>query len=721
MTQHKIFNSIVSIMMAISMMMGNTAQSIAKSTDSPSKSGAAMPAKPTDESKVPHYFGPYPNWANSPFTLPDATVAITGDGTGAAATATVGANGIITGITITNPGSGYTTATVGFSGAGTGASADAVITSTGIVTKITVDAMGGGYTQPVVAIAGGGGTGATATAYGGVDTLNITNFGSGYTMPTVDFDMPDDPNGVLAKAHVVCVEANCAPTTQGATVTITGIVIDNPGSGYAKAPGVVIRDGTIFSPLNSRALKAAAGVRSLAKNNAMVAPNMVNLLATSVAAVFATINVQEVKLDTFGSGFTSAPTVGITETPGGLGSGAHAIAITDAGGVTAVANLVGGTGYATTGGIKKFADGLPVLCDPTAGWDNCTSNKLGQHIPIGVPDQTTFTTANGHGPDADYYVIALVQHREQMNSSLPASGSLLREYVQLETSVNASFSKHIQLTNDLLDGTSVPALLPNGTQAVAVDDPHFLGPLIIANKDKPVRIVFYNLLPTGEAGDLFIPVDTSMMGSGEGMMDMPYDPSPTTGGTVMDGIRNPMCTEKFSDPMCVTDNRATLHLHGGTTPWISDGTVHQWITPANEATMWPQGVDVQPVPDMNYTGAPSCTGDSDGCMTFYYTNQQSARLMFYHDHAWGITRLNVYAGEAAGYLITDDVEKKLIADKVIPSDQIPLIIQDRTFVPSAQQLAQQDPTWDAARWGGEATCGTTTCICLPRTLATRAA
>jgi hypothetical protein len=31
-------------------------------------------------------------------------------------------------------------------------------------------------------------------------------------------------------------------------------------------------------------------------------------------------------------------------------------------------------------------------------------------------------------------------------------------------------------------------------------------------------------------------------------------------------------------------------------------------------------------------------------MTFYYTNQQSARLMFYHDHAWGITRLNVYAG-----------------------------------------------------------------------------
>ena len=38
-------------------------------------------------------------------------------------------------------------------------------------------------------------------------------------------------------------------------------------------------------------------------------------------------------------------------------------------------------------------------------------------------------------------------------------------------------------------------------------------------------------------------------------------------------------------------------------------------------------------------------------MTFFYTNQQSNRLMFYHDHALGITRLNVYAGEAAGYLL----------------------------------------------------------------------
>ena len=38
---------------------------------------SAAPAGPVDESKVPHYFGPYPNWANSPLTVSDADVSIT--------------------------------------------------------------------------------------------------------------------------------------------------------------------------------------------------------------------------------------------------------------------------------------------------------------------------------------------------------------------------------------------------------------------------------------------------------------------------------------------------------------------------------------------------------------------------------------------------------------------------------------------------------------------
>ena len=178
--------------------------------------------------------------------------------------------------------------------------------------------------------------------------------------------------------------------------------------------------------------------------------------------------------------------------------------------------------------------------------------------------------------------------------------------------------------------------------------------------------------------------------------------------SVMDEVRNPPCTQegKGTDEDCFKDNRATLHLHGGTSPYISDGTPHQWIAPAVEDTPWPQGESVGNVPDMApVAGVPDCRNTNDGCMTFYYTNQQSARMMFYHDHASGTTRLNVYLGEAAGYLISDDTEKALLTPDgtgktTIPVDQIPLIIQDRTFVPDTAQLSWQDPTWDAARWGG---------------------
>ena len=363
-------------------------------------------------------------------------------------------------------------------------------------------------------------------------------------------------------------------------------------------------------------------------------------------------------------------------------------------------------GVTVTGGIQKFKDGLPGLCDPALP-GNCEAarNNLGQYIPLAVPDSTTFTKAAGFADDADYYVIAVVQHRERMSSSLPAQGTLVREYVQLQTpaNANASWNKHIPLVTALPDGTSVPTLMPDGTQAVAVDYPHYLGPVIAATKDRPVRVVFYNLLPKDAGGNLFLPVDSSLMGSGMGPMSM----MPLMDlGSVDDLVRNPACSEatKGNNPDCFKDNRATLHLHGGVTPWISDGTPHQWITPANETTPWPEGVSVRPVPDMiNIPGVPNCSAANDGCMTFYYTNQQSARLMFYHDHSWGITRLNVYAGEAAGYVISDDTEKKLVTNGIIPgaADTIPLVIQDRTFVPNAAQMAAQDPTWDSSRWGKE--------------------
>ncbi|NHC41191.1 multicopper oxidase domain-containing protein [Bacillus sp. MM2020_1] len=270
-------------------------------------------------------------------------------------------------------------------------------------------------------------------------------------------------------------------------------------------------------------------------------------------------------------------------------------------------------------GIRKFVDSLPGL-----GIEN--KNNLGQYIPVAVPDTTTY-------PGSDYYEISLVQYTEQLHSDLEPT--TLRGYKQ---------------TN---------------TKDPTVSVPNYFGPMIIAQKDRPVRVKFTNELPTGSGGDLFLPVDTSLMGAGM-----------TPDGKSM-----------------YTQNRATLHLHGGITPWISDGTPHQWITPVGENTDYPKGVSVKNVPDMPDPGP--------GSMTFFYSNQQSARVMFYHDHSLGLTRLNVYAGEAGGYLIRDKVEQDLIDQGVIPKDEIPLFIQDKTFVPTDNQLLATDPTWDKTKWGGQ--------------------
>ncbi len=631
---------------------------------------AGLPAGPTDESVVPHYFGPYPNWANSPFTLPTASVAINGSGTGATATATVDpTTGGIASIQVTDPGSGYgIPTTVEITGGGSSATATATVSGSASVTGYTVDAGGAGYSAFAVDVTGDG-AGATASASGGVDAVHISDGGLGYVMPVVDFDLPSEPDGKQAKAHVPMIAKGDPIDGMDANGTITAVVIDDPGSGYTVAPGVAIHNGTIFDPI-------AFGPDPADPSK-----------PGGPASVTSTLAVSAVTATEFGTGYTTVPTVTVSD-PVGSGSGATVTAKTDLGAVTAITVTNPGSGYLTVG-MKKFQDQLPLPCDPGADGSGCPAADAGvKFLPTAVPQ-----TVNTSGVEADQIEIGLVQYRTSFSSDLP--DTLVRAYVQLSTADVPG--QEVPLYNELLDGTQVPILDADGVQRTGVTSPQYLGPIIAATKDRPVRVVFRNLLPNGADGDLFLPVDSTMMGSGMGPMAMAM---PTDESSVMDEVRNPPCTITTPKPDgCFTDNRALLHLHGGITPWISDGTPHQWITPAGENTMWPQGVTVQGVPDMSDVG---CDAADDGCSTFYYTNQQSARLMFYHDHSWGITRLNIYAGEAAGYTITDDTEKALVANGTIPDAgaTIPLLVQDRTFVPGPEQLAAQDPTWDYGRWGG---------------------
>ena len=71
--------------------------------------------------------------------------------------------------------------------------------------------------------------------------------------------------------------------------------------------------------------------------------------------------------------------------------------------------------------------------------------------------------------------------------------------------------------------------------------------------------------------------------------------------------------------------------------------------------------------------------------TVTYPNQapeQSARLMWFHDHAMGATRLNVFAGLAGAYLLRDEFDTGTEPNPIgVPGGayEIPLVFQDRQF------------------------------------------
>lgn len=109
--------------------------------------------------------------------------------------------------------------------------------------------------------------------------------------------------------------------------------------------------------------------------------------------------------------------------------------------------------------------------------------------------------------------------------------------------------------------------------------------------------------------------------------------------------------------------RTSTHLHGGNTAPGSDGGPMDVFTP----------------------------GDS---RTYHYGNTQEAAGLWYHDHAQGITRLNVYAGLAGGYLIRDADDPGDGSVLPPPPFEVPLLIQDRMFTPEGMldYPANMNPT-----------------------------
>lgn len=122
-----------------------------------------------------------------------------------------------------------------------------------------------------------------------------------------------------------------------------------------------------------------------------------------------------------------------------------------------------------------------------------------------------------------------------------------------------------------------------------------------------------------------------------------------------------------------------IHLHGGHQPHRHDGFAADFIAPGESR-------------DFHYPNRPEA---------------QRGHTLWYHDHREEVTTQHVYLGMAAFYILNDEYESVLRAERILPSGfagdvtgraslqpvlsreevrDIPLVLQDRTIVPGDGRL-----------------------------------
>ncbi|MCA9259962.1 MAG: multicopper oxidase domain-containing protein, partial [Planctomycetales bacterium] len=165
------------------------------------------------------------------------------------------------------------------------------------------------------------------------------------------------------------------------------------------------------------------------------------------------------------------------------------------------------------------------------------------------------------------------------------------------------------------------------------------GPTFEVNRGEAIKVRWVNNLTDslGNPLDHILPYDNTIHGAGS----------------------------QFSEARIVT------HVHGAVTNEASDGFPEHWFTP-------------NPLAAANGMGGPA--GNQ---FVADYPNDQRSASLWYHDHAMGITRLNVYAGMAGFYLVRDAEEQSLN----LPNGayEMPLVLQDRKFQDDGQLFYPAGP------------------------------
>ncbi len=212
-------------------------------------------------------------------------------------------------------------------------------------------------------------------------------------------------------------------------------------------------------------------------------------------------------------------------------------------------------------------------------------------------------------------------------------------------------------------------------------------------RDVPVQVTWTNKITQPEmfavdstlhwANPNQIPMMEATMQAGMGLAP-PYPPG-YNGQPIQvdDTTLNPNGWDAQSPVPLVT------HVHGAVVRSDSDGGPEQWFT-------------ADGTHGMDYATAKPTSANS---AVYYYPNEQQPATIWYHDHALGVTRLNVMSGLAGFWLIRDPCDP--IANK-LPTGKydIPIAIQDRSFntdgsmwFPSEGNVPDVHPYWNPEFFG----------------------
>jgi phage tail sheath protein FI len=330
------------------------------------------------------------------YTAPPTVTFNDPTGRGATATASINSSGQVVAINVTNQGYGYTNPSISLAGPGQGATfsvqfdtsiqeeggatprATAVLSGGGI-TGITLSNNGSGYTSApnvsIIAAEGDQGTGATATAIlsgGPVTAISLSSGGTNYVSPVVNIT---GGGGTGAVAHATVVAG-----------VITGIVIDAGGTGYTSNPSVTITDsGGGSGAAIQNVTRGPSTVASITVTNAGGGYRATPTITLSGAAVtpaqigavtIGPSTLLRIDIDEAGSGLSAVPTVVIAAPPQG---GTQAVA-------RATINPVGIPIYNAQFYSANFINGAGV----TGEWAAKYPGKLGNTLKVSMADGATY-------------------------------------------------------------------------------------------------------------------------------------------------------------------------------------------------------------------------------------------------------------------------------------------------------------------------------------------